>query len=62
MASVQNCSLLQKDSTDEPNGLHALLDRAECVLPGHGGLAARGARIAWVSMLIVGYFDDGEAW
>ena len=23
MASVQNCSLLQKDSTDEPNGLHA---------------------------------------
>jgi hypothetical protein len=23
MASVQNCSLLQKDSTDERNGLHA---------------------------------------
>jgi len=23
MASVQNCSLLQKDSTVEPNGLHA---------------------------------------
>jgi hypothetical protein len=49
MASVQNCSLLQKDSTDERNGVHArpywIAPNASC--PDMVGLAARGARIAW---------------
>ena len=38
MASVQNCSLLQKDSTDERNGLHARPARRRVKL----GAAATG--------------------
>src|ERR1700756_2780839 len=34
---------------NQTDSMSTLLDRAECVLPRHGGLAARGARIAWVA-------------
>ena len=34
---------------NQTDSCSTLLDRAECVLPRHGGLAARGARIAWVA-------------
>src|SRR5258708_19289527 len=48
MASVQNCSLLQKDSTDEPNGLHArpywIAPNASCPDMVGWPLVARGSR------------------
>src|SRR6476660_9045996 len=48
MASVQNCSLLQKDSTVEPNGLHArpyrIAPNASCPDMVGWPLVARGSR------------------
>ena len=48
MAFVQNCSLLQKDSTDEPNGLHArpywIAPNASCPDMVGWPLVARGSR------------------